>query len=409
MKIGILTYHRVPNFGAQLQTLSTFLWLKSQGHTPCIVDWQPDDAMSSYRAGIAPEQYRAHEQFLTRRLATSPVLKTERDVEDWLRTSRTEGVLIGSDSLFNVYAPTVSWRHRKRLIPTSDHVFPNPFWGGAAFRAGIPFSAVSVSSQNANFKGPFLSSMKKEMGVAFSRFNYISVRDEWTRQFVNAFTEGRRNPPVTPDPVFALNSVLPPGVSSKEQVLAKFHLPEKYIVMLFFRNGCVSMEKWCRDFERIAAKQGVACVQLPRPQSNVALGLKHAIEKPLDPLDWYNLIRFSSGYVGMLMHPIVISLHNHVPFFSFDHYGVPKLGGLFKNRESSKIFGVLQEAALSDFRCSVRRWFRPPSPQCVWGKLAAFDCGRAKNFAERQQDKCLRNFERAVASLSSPVQEEAGR
>lgn len=38
------------------------------------------------------------------------------------------------------------------------------------------------------------------------------------------------------------------------------------------------------------------------------------ISIPLNPIDWYALIKYSKGYIGERMHPIVVSLHNSVPF-----------------------------------------------------------------------------------------------
>ncbi|MCH8540771.1 MAG: polysaccharide pyruvyl transferase family protein [Opitutales bacterium] len=41
MKIGILTFHAVPNFGAALQALALQSFLQSEGHEPFIIDYRP--------------------------------------------------------------------------------------------------------------------------------------------------------------------------------------------------------------------------------------------------------------------------------------------------------------------------------------------------------------------------------
>ena len=43
MKIGILTYHSVYNFGANLQVLSTVGYLKNNGFEPIVINWIPED------------------------------------------------------------------------------------------------------------------------------------------------------------------------------------------------------------------------------------------------------------------------------------------------------------------------------------------------------------------------------
>jgi hypothetical protein len=48
MNIGILTYHFVSNFGANLQTLSTFMYLKKHHYNPIIIDWVPYDLEKYY-------------------------------------------------------------------------------------------------------------------------------------------------------------------------------------------------------------------------------------------------------------------------------------------------------------------------------------------------------------------------
>lgn len=48
MKIGILTYHCVPNFGAQLQALSTVCYLKRAGYEPILLNWYPKDLQVMY-------------------------------------------------------------------------------------------------------------------------------------------------------------------------------------------------------------------------------------------------------------------------------------------------------------------------------------------------------------------------
>ena len=39
MRIGLLTYHWVANYGANLQALSTYCYLDNNGYNPIIINW----------------------------------------------------------------------------------------------------------------------------------------------------------------------------------------------------------------------------------------------------------------------------------------------------------------------------------------------------------------------------------
>ena len=52
-KFGILTYHWVSNFGAQLQTLSTYKCIEKSGNMPIIINWIPDDLKKYYDNKLA--------------------------------------------------------------------------------------------------------------------------------------------------------------------------------------------------------------------------------------------------------------------------------------------------------------------------------------------------------------------
>ena len=55
MRIGVLTYHCPPNFGAQLQAVSTVGYLRRVGHDVIVLNWYAKDLeemyTSSYRKG----------------------------------------------------------------------------------------------------------------------------------------------------------------------------------------------------------------------------------------------------------------------------------------------------------------------------------------------------------------------
>ena len=76
MKIGILTYHWVANFGANLQTLSTVCYLKKNGFIPIVINWIPLDCELKYQSSTPVEQLDAHASFSETYFETTRVCRT---------------------------------------------------------------------------------------------------------------------------------------------------------------------------------------------------------------------------------------------------------------------------------------------------------------------------------------------
>lgn len=393
MKIGILTYHWVPNFGAQMQTFASVCRLRAMGHEPVVLDWRPADAEIRYMAGIPPMQLEQHNVF-AQSFPLSPLCRTQAEVDGIARDMGLRGILVGSDSLFNLTRAQFSFRRLRWIPPTSDHIFPNLFWEPTSVE-NIPYAAISVSSQNSNYHR--FADQRKTIASALKRFCYVSVRDEWTRKLVAYFTDGAVMPSVTPDPVFSMEQnhvTIPP----KGEILSRFGLPEHYVLMSACGRPRTSItSKWQRGFIQAAKREGLTCVEFPRAQGCQQLKTKIRIALPLSPLDWYALIRYSSGFVGMLMHPLIVALHNAVPCFSFDIYGISR--GLHLDRESSKIYLLLKELGLEGNRCSVADIFSWPRPERVLEILLSFDRESCRVQMKNRSRACVSNYERAVAAL----------
>ena len=76
MRIGILTYHCVTNFGAQLQTLSTVGYMKKQGHEPVVLNWFPQDLEDFYLRKHPREQFEEQYQFAMNSMPVSQLCRS---------------------------------------------------------------------------------------------------------------------------------------------------------------------------------------------------------------------------------------------------------------------------------------------------------------------------------------------
>lgn len=387
MKIGILTYHAACNFGANLQVLSTYMYLKNTGHHPIIINWMTQDLEQQYIKSVPKEQVIEHEYFRNSFLELTDRCYTSEDVANIILREQIESIIVGSDAvvqhhpiLSRIVFPT---RHIFDIIKvTPDTLFPNPFWGefSTSLKSPIKMAMMSVSSQNSNFR-LIPKSVKSKMRVALSKFSYISTRDDWTSKMFRNITNNSFSPIVTPDPVFAFNLNVA-EIPSKEDILNKYSLPDQYYLVSFHNQSAVSVS-WLNDFKKQSLDKGIVPIALPFPKG---ITFKHPFDKeiplPLSPIDWYCLLKYSSGYIGHNMHPIVICLHNSVPCFSFDNYGILRFR-LFADYKSSKIYHLMKLYNLLDNWCSAKGFFySSPSVGYVLEKLESFDTKKVGQISE---------------------------
>ena len=412
MNIGLLTYHCPPNFGAQLQSVSTVGFLRNLGHNVVVLNWYPQDLEAMYAQRIPNEQVVCHQQFADQNLPLSPLLRNEQEVIEQIEHSNLDAIVVGSDALFK-YKPEKLRRHfskrRLRYIvsPPSLSVMGlsgNVFFGAfiAKLNKTLPVGVYAVSSQNTPYQ-EMTRHEEDDMRTAMSHFSFISVRDKWTQMMVQHITH-RSFVPIYPDPVFAFNSNSYLTVPSKAEILSKYNLSANYVLLSFSDWYCKSA--YIADISRNLSARGLQPVALPMPEKLFNPGIAHHIELPLSPIDWYALIIHSRGYIGERMHPIVVCLHNAVPFYSFDEYGVKRTKGLFPfNKKvydplSSKTHTIVAEAGLLDNLYSYQSTSPFPLPSAVVDGICHFDADRCRAFSQAKYKEYKQGMAHLLATLS---------
>lgn len=404
MKIGLLAYHSAANFGARLQLLSTYLYLKKRGHHPVIINWVPEDLERFYSHMASEEQEQCLQKFSDRVWEETELCRTSEDVAKVIEKDGIESVIIGSDAVAKINFPQIVFPCRRIITysrPTQDRVYPNPFWGDFLnyMKSPVPVAIISASSESSPYERIKADTLK-QMKTAIKNYRYISVRDSWTREMFKYITDNEIQPSITPDPVFAFNENAASVLPTRDEIIKKFSLPEKYILLSFIRKSVD--DGWIAEFARRAENNGYECVSLPISYSNSVYKTKRSIELPLNPLDWYALIAYSNGYVGHNMHPVVISLTNGVPVFSFDNYGKTKWFGLKTDDSNSKVYHILKKAGLESNRVScIGRNCKAPSPDVVLQKLQSFDREKTKTFAGEYYKKYKRMMEEVLAAIAN--------
>ena len=395
MKIGLLAYHAVCNFGAMLQLLSTYMFLKNHGHEPVIINWVAKDLENYYAQNTPISQIENQLKLRLQLWKETALCRTIKDVANIISNEQIDAVIIGSDAVAQHHPlfERIVFPCRNIIAinsVTSDVVFPNPFWGiwTDYLDKPVPVALMSAASQDSKYK--YISKkLRKQMKERIMAFSYVSVRDVDTQKMFSFITEGQCCPSVTPDPVFAFNQNAASLVPSKEELMKKYGLSGKYMLISFKNEKrCNVSQTWLNKFQDIAKHHGIQCVSLPFSTSLSAGELESEIALPLNPIDWYALLKYSCGYIGNNMHSIVVCIHNTVPFFSFDNYGTKHANGLFCDSSTSKIRHILKVANLLDCRIASNSLFRrTPSPEHVFNKLQTFDKAKCKNFAQGYLNK----------------------
>lgn len=396
MRVGILTYHCPPNFGAQLQAISTVGFLKKCGHEPIVLHYYPKDLEEMYFKRIPKYQIECHKRFTKEVLPLSALCRNEDELINEINKLDLQLIILGSDALFK-YVPMVKRTHFsfkkfrivRSIIVSCEDLHGNPFFGGfiSKLKKVIPVSAFSVSSQNCPFE-VMTPIERNTMGDWMRQFSQITVRDEWTANMVK-FLTGKDIISITPDPVFSFNQNCYLKIPSKKEITEKYDLNENYI-LLSFSHKYIN-EKYLTTIKDELEHNKIQPVALPMPEELVSANIEKKIDLPLSPLDWYALIIHSKGYIGERMHPIVVCLHNSIPFYCFDEYGIidRKLGGLIKrhNLKSSKTYLVVKTADFTDHLYSY--WSKksfPLAKEVVW-RILSFDKNKCSSFSSSYQQK----------------------
>lgn len=409
MKIGILTYHCVPNFGAQLQALSTVCYLKRAGYEPILLNWYPKDLQVMYENRVSREQILAHEEFTIKYLPITETCRNEQDLVSVINNYNIEKIIVGSDALFK-YTPLIKrfcldrnhLKIRKLNVLSCEKLDGNPFFGGflKCLSPMVKCAAFSVSSQNCPFKA-MLPMERMKMKKTLKNFNFISVRDSWTKQMV-ASVLGEDFARISPDPVFSFNRNCDDFIPGKRYILEKFNLPEDYVLLSFGKH--YNNAKYIENVINELKKNHLTSVWLPMPENDFSLSSTDVtISIPLNPIDWYALIKYSKGYIGERMHPIVVSLHNSVPFYCFDEYGIKTFeGNWFQrkyNKETSKTYLIVKRAGLLENLFSYNDFIEFPSPSYVVGRIKNFDKAKCTDFAQQMQCEYLHYMDEVIKAI----------
>ncbi len=348
MKIGILTFHRPCNFGANLQAFASSNYFQSLGHDVYIINYLRDSD-KNYVKTIPSVQYKAHSDFVNLRLRLTEEARTEEQLCKIVEDYSFDLIVIGADAV---------WRQSKDCkIFFAEWLFSHESI------AHTPVVSMSAAHMGSGF-GNLDKQQRHVYGSCLMKFKYISVRDSWTRSVILHDLLNSNSFPVhiTPDPVIVLDRF----ITDKWQ--SNGVSPKKYYLMTLpcdwgksKRSGAIR-KLWFRHFKNIVNKAGYQLVELPLPEGTSGMPFDVTVFYPTDPVQWYLWIKNAKAFIGLRFHAIMSAITAGVPFFSIDSYGAPPSNKLllqevitpkksvYPHDTESKIYHLLKGTAFESFR-----------------------------------------------------------
>ena len=391
MKIGILTYHWVYNFGANLQTLSTVGYFRKHGYDPVVINWVPEDLKKHYDETTTPEMVKVFNDFQQNYYPLTKLCKDSKDIAEVIKDEKIEKVFLGADTLFKLRKPVYNIKTRSTIVPFSTDIFPNPFWGEFLNYVNVPIVGYSIATNMTDYKD--FPEQTEEINKYLKRFDKLTVRDSYTREMVAGFTKNTLIPNITPDPVFGFNENVDLKDAERD-ILAKFELPSKYYLLCMPQPYHLRLQDWAVQLNELVKKDNATLFELPRQNGGQCFNIPQLKYQHITPLEWYVIIKNSAGYIGGLMHPLVSCIHNSVPFYCLDYYGVaPRIFGmkvkglsrLFVAKKSSKAYQIVNDCGLAEYYFNVNNKFSTiPSPYEVYNKIKNYNKEQLKMVSQQR-------------------------
>lgn len=288
MKIGILTFHSVDNYGAVLQAFALQTFLASRGHDVEIIDYRPAYFHVGRRWNtIRPTRLVTNmalayhggkfESFRAAKLRRSPVCRSVGDLETNL--PNYDAMIVGSDQ---VWSPNVD-----RRTETDPVFFFRWKMPASVFKMGYAasFGTESIPAEHA-----------AAVADGLANVDVVSVRENSGVEIVRQLA-GKAAAWVC-DPVFLLSPDTWRDVAGAREGRGRDYLT--------YMPPCVQV---LRDF----ARRRRVCVRhtVWNPYFALLGGLR--VDLP-SPLGWVRAVSHCQGFITKSFHGVSFSILLHTPF-----------------------------------------------------------------------------------------------
>lgn len=334
-KVGILTFHRAINYGGALQCYCLYKTLESIGCESFIIDYRPE-CIEMYRKPFSKYEFKRRKGVVSKILYLfGEIVKAKRKRNNGKRfdtlyeglnfckiENTVNGVfnnldiaIIGSDQ---VWCP--------RITNGIDPLF----WGDFANdKCRVATYAASMGRINKS-----LTKFEDEIKLKLENFSYISLREEYAKNYINSLTQK--------EVVCVCDPTLLAPVSVLNAIAAK---PKQLDYVLFY---ALKEEPGMLEFANYIAKQlGTYVLRVkPNKRYSFALSSEDAVYG-VTPQEFCGYLKYAKCVVCKSFHGTIISTIFNKNFYSF------------KSKEMDRAEAYLKAIGLSD------RAVKPNDRPCV--------------------------------------------
>mgnify|MGYP000635695248 CR=1 FL=1 len=294
MRIGILTIHLATNPGAFFQAMSTQRYLENLGFESVIVNYQSPKqrwlelagfiAKRSFKMILSNLRKRRAFQVEQKSLELFPVTATHRKSKVRTLSKDFDIIIIGSD---------IVWSHETRPLGNLDLFFGE----GLSPRRYLVSYAASM--------GPSHKELPAKYVDLLSKFDYLSVRDEHTRESLEKIG-------------LEAQVVLDPTLLANAANLVDRFTPTEVRNRNFVLVYCTFLSESSRnELRALADRESLEIVVCGYPQKNLGLDLTH-----LGPKSWLNLFHEAKFVVTDTFHGTIFSLLSATNFVTLDRAAI---------------------------------------------------------------------------------------
>ena len=310
-KVGVLTYHSSYNFGAGLQALGVQEAIRKIGLQPIMINYQDSVKMDTYKREVPPEQAEAHETYMKKYFNLSPLLIDANEVEKYC-IDELDAVVVGSDAVFRLKPKFLPRNILKKLLHKKSSAMTEPitkelplYWLSWKKPTGRKFIKASIAASCTGTNYLFLQrSILKKLKESIIDFDFVSVRDQWTKNMLHTVTLGKIKPVICPDPALVLKTLF----KIPDSEMPKDDYSKTILVSGDFPRY------WIKRFVSNAHCCGYNVAGLPNPENPYQyVDTDFNVKLPMSPLQWYSTIACAAGFVGIRFHALVTCVSNNVP------------------------------------------------------------------------------------------------
>jgi len=293
MNVGILTFHRGPNYGGFLQAWHLREAVRALGHTTTVINYQNPAHLNQETIKFSEFSARGARTYLAKRLKALPFPGFVREL---------------SDHPFTTDAAGIPWRRFDAVIVGSDVVwdFDNPDFGhDPAFFGALPcqkdtrFFAYAPSCGKTDVTGPIPGYVRDGL----LRMTPIGVRDQSSARLVERVTH--RSPKIVVDPTWL----------QADPACQWAGLPKEPYLLIY--GGGLGECGRARALREHCDQAGLEII-------SAATNCKVAdrVFRSINPLQWVRLFASASAVVTSTLHGTLYAIKNGKPLVLMENPNV---------------------------------------------------------------------------------------